>query len=199
MIPENPADILADAVPAPGREVAVRTVMDKYPGHISWVTDRGNISGCRCLSFQMGNVVGLTDEDALRLINELDEKGLDIDNMEPADLMNAYFSTRANLIVVNLTVDCGNIHCVISTQLDNEDLEDFMEARQAMQVAMREIQERKERLRAAQAAKLANDRRLQEVGRRAEEHNLSGRVQQLEDENKKLRQQLRGSDAAETK
>lgn len=161
--PANPSEILSDAPKYPTRENMMKTVQDKMPGHISWASDRANFSGCRILTFRDGDVFGLTPEDALRFKEELSN---DID-LPAADLMNAYFSTRANLLMVQaMPADVqGSIHVMITTQLDDDDLEEFQEVNRRVSLEMREWREKKAQQRMAEVEKIREQARLAEVGR----------------------------------
>lgn len=189
----NPSEVLATLPAGPSREQTEKTLHDKYPGHIAWATDRANFSGCRAVSFYNGGWSGLTRADDDLFIaqaadavdavyawydqHELEEEADDTEYVMPAeDLMNLYFSTRANLLVVQqgFTAD-GDIKLLITTQLDAEDLEDFQAIQQETQVGLRKMREKRAARYAEQRRAQIEHDRLAEVGRKYEEnlkHNL---------------------------
>ena len=183
---DNPAEVLSDLPMIPSREQTEKKLMDKYPGHISWATSNAHHAGCRFVTFSSRGVHGLEAIDA-RVFSEQLNAGPPMTSLSAAELLNMYFSTRANLLLIHAMPDGGAIHCVITTQLDEEDLEAFQEIQVMNQLAMREVRAKQDKRRAARLAAAAEAKRLQEVGKRAEDHNLAGRVRELEEENAALR------------
>lgn len=178
---ENPSEILATLPSQPKREETVKVLMDKYPGHIAWATDRANFAGCRVIRFGYGRAEGLTAEDYENL--KLQAKSAELKMQDgqvyqtcsPEELMNLYFSHRANLLVVQMGYDSGEICCFITTQLDEEDLEDFEAVRQANQVAMREATAKRHERHVEKRKAEQEEKRLAEVGRKYEanlKHNI---------------------------
>lgn len=170
----NPSEVLATQPQQPTREQTEKTVHDKYPGHIAWATDRANFAGCRAIRFATGGVFGLEKKDAGNFALECVEAKLGEDT--PAEeFMNLYFSTRANLLIVQMGYAEDEIAALITTQLDEEDLEDFEAVRQSQQVAMREAREKRAARHAEARKAVLEEKRLAEVGRKYEEnlkHNL---------------------------
>lgn len=187
-------ETLSDQAQGPTREQTQKTLMDKYPGHISWATDRANFSGCRMIEFRNHDVVGLERADAERFIAEI-QSARDPERafpLEAVEVMNLYFSTRANLLIIDLNVTVTGIVCLITTQLDDEDLQMMEDVRQLNQVAMREIQIKRDAAREARRAQEKEDKRLLAWAKQAEAHNLAGRLRELEQENAQLRKAAGG-------
>jgi hypothetical protein len=187
----NPSEVLSDQPHAPTREQTQKTVMDKYPGHISWATDRANFAGCRAISFGTGTWSGLEGKDEDKFLEQVTDMTLkwytqfeketekeangDEYAASPEELLNLYFSTRANLLIVQMGYVDGEIKCLITTQLDDEDLEDFKEMQEVAQVQMRASRERRAEERKKVMADERETQRLAEVGRKYEanlKHNL---------------------------
>lgn len=200
----DPSDVLSERPKGPSREQTEKIVYDKFPGHIAWATDRANFSGCRLVCFSPGQVLGLTGEDEERFVKEVADEAAALslgrqESWAAVELMNKYFSTRANLLVVQMIPSGEDLYALVTTQLDEEDLEDFQEATRVTQIAMRESRARRAKDREAKAEALREEQRLARVGRLAEEHNLSGRNRELVAENAELRKKLEELDAAGTK
>lgn len=163
----DPAEVLSERPHGPTREQTMKTVQEKYPGHISWASDRANFAGCRIVTFMEGGAQGLTREDELVLIAQMKEKDLN-GSASPEEIANLYFSTRANLLVVDMKVSADTITMLLTTQLDEEDLEEFVEVNTRVQLGMREWREEKAKQREAEQEKAREILRLAEVGRKYE-------------------------------
>lgn len=165
----NPSEALATLPQGPSREQTEKIVMDKYPGHIAWATDRANFAGCRAVRFATGGVFGLEEQDSNRFANQCVAAGLGEDT--PAEeFMNLYFSTRANLLIIQMGYADDEIAALITTQLDEEDLEDFEAVRQAQQVGMREARAKRAARHEEARKAVMEGMRLAEVGRKHEEN-----------------------------
>lgn len=175
----DPAEIHSTPPYRPTREQTFKTVQDKWPGHITLASDRASFSGCRIVTFTSEGAYGLTDDDDDVFATERAETAC----YNPEDMMNLYFSTRANLLVLDwkLAVD-GGITVVVTTQLDAEDLEEMQEVNTRVNLEMREWREKRAKEKAERQAEAMEERRLIEVGRTAETYNLAGRVRELEAE-----------------
>src|SRR5690349_17516389 len=103
----DPVEITAIPAPHPSREQTEKTLWEKQPGHIAWSVGTAHHAGCRVITFLDTGASGLTTEDAQCFSEELSGKQRP---STAAGFMNAYFSTRANLIVVNMWADCGSLH-----------------------------------------------------------------------------------------
>lgn len=180
-------ELMADKPKGPSREQTTKMLLDKYPGHISWASDRANFSGCRVVTFYAANAEGLEESDAALFAEQWSAKYGDPDDAEdastssPEDAMNLYFSTRANLLVVNMVVNTYGITCLITTQLDDEDLEELQESQQFLEVHMRKWREDRAKRREAEATSVAEIRRLAAIGKKVEEHNLLNKLRELEE------------------
>ena len=183
------SEVFSERPKGPSREQTQKTVYDKFPGHISWATDSANFSGCRIITFFDDLATsGLSEDDAAQLDAQLAELTEDQRAYTlAADLMNLYFSKRANLLLVHMVPGPEQITCLITTQLDEDDLAEFEEVQRRVQLDMREWREKrdKDREEAAQAAR--EERRLIEVGRKAETYNLFAKLRELEEEVKTLK------------
>ena len=185
----DPTEVLASVPHRPSREQTLKSVQDKYPGHISWASDRANFSGCRSIRFAMGTAFGLEAADGKKFVAEMEEAKLG-ESASTEAVMNLYFSKRANLLVVDSKPDCGDVVLLVTTQLDDEDLEEFQEVQTRVNLEMREWREARETRREAERAKIHEDMRLIEVGRKAETYNLNGRYEDVLAENKALKSKL---------
>lgn len=175
-------ELMADKPKGPSREQTTKMLLDKYPGHISWASDRANFSGCRVVTFYPGWASGLTPEDS-KLFEQQREAALkDSEHgTSPEGAMNLYFSTRANLLVVEMVPHETGITCLITTQLDDEDLEELQESQQFLEVHMRKWREDRAKRREAEATSVAEIRRLAAIGKKVEEHNLLNKLRELEE------------------
>jgi len=178
-------EVLADKPKGPSREQTTKMLLSKYPGHISWASDRANFSGCRVVSFYSGTVNGL-DPDDETLFRRQHSEAFTAQGAyrSPEATMNLYFSTRANLLVVDMkpTFDDGiGIMCLVTTQLDEEDLEELQESQQFLEVHMRQWREARAERKTRDAANVAEIHRLAAIGKKAEEHNLFEKLRKLEE------------------
>lgn len=177
----DPAEIHSTPPYRPTREQTFKTVQDKWPGHITIASDRASFSGCRIITFTAVGAEGLTQEDAAKLVEDTYAAGLSVLTAE--QLMNLYFSTRANLLVLDWKINNeGAITVIVTTQLDAEDLEEMQEVNVRVNLEMREWREKRAKEKAERQAEAMEERRLIEVGRTAETYNLAGRVRELEAE-----------------
>lgn len=187
----DPSELLAQQPKGPSREQTLKTVMDKYPGHISWASDRANFAGCRVITYTEGGACGLEREDEGKFIQQMkDALGAAALDATPEEVMNLYFSTRANLLIVDMKVADGAITVLVTTQLDDEDLEEFNEAQTRVNLEMREWREEKAKEREQALEAQREQARFAELGRKWETYNLPGKLKELEAENAKLRKLL---------
>lgn len=186
--PANPSEILTDHPRAPSREQTLKRVQDKYPGHIAWASDRANFSGCRAIRFTSTGPRGLTPADAKQFREELVayEGDNDVELNTAEDYANLYFSTRANLLVVERTLTEDSIGMLITTQLDADDLEEFQEVTKRVELDMREWRAKRAEQRASEEAARKDEARLADIGRTVEKHNLIGKLRELEAKVKEL-------------
>lgn len=193
----NPSDVLSD-LPQPTREDTRKTVYDKRPGHISWASDRASFGGCRVISFIGGHELdsgsfGLEDHDAAKFNNDMRalRESLDEDQYVSAEaLANLYFSKRANLLVLHMTENANKITFIITSQLDDDDMEEFQEVQRRVNLEMREWREKREEERRLDREKVMAERKLIEVGKKAQEYNLFEKLRKLEAENTDLKERL---------
>lgn len=189
----DPAEITAIPANHPTREQTEKSLWEKQPGHIAWSVGTAHHAGCRVITFLDSGVEGLMEDDNARFQEELAFKRRPD---SPAAYMNAYFSTRANLLVVDMKPDCGTLHVIVTTQVDERDL-DIMQEIQLLNSEMyaeaRKRIEDRQAVRAEQVRAMEREqKRLAEIGKRAEDHNLAGRVKELEAENAALRKLNKG-------
>lgn len=176
-------EIMADVPMAPKREKGIKTLMDKYPGHISWASDRANFSGCRIVTFTENNALGLEKEDAevfQKQLTELEDAHPD-DFLTAETIANLYFSTRGNLLVVDTKVTSMGITMLITTQLDADDLEELQETQTRINLEMREWREEREKRKLAEMEAFKEEKRLADVGRKAEQYGWVKRIRELEE------------------
>jgi hypothetical protein len=167
---------MADVPKGPNREQKTKMLMDKYPGHISWASDRANFSGCRLIRFTPTETTGLEVEDAERFLTQLGTTVVE----SAEDAANLYFSIRANLLVVDTKIDGDDIVMLVTTQLDDDDLAELQETQTRIQLGMREWKEQREAEKEKEREALIEERRLIEVGRKAEQYNVFERLRKLE-------------------
>lgn len=194
----NPSDVLSD-LPQPTREDTRKTVYDKRPGHISWASDRASFGGCRLISFTGGmseppfQAQGLEREDLARFEDELDAYIKDVgaeQSVTVADVANLYFSKRANLLVLHMVETFDKLSFIITSQLDDDDMEEFQEVQRRVNLEMREWREKREEERRLDREKVMAERKLIEVGKKAQEYNLFEKLRKLEAENTDLKAKL---------
>ncbi len=173
-------EVLADIPKSPTREQKTKMLMDKYPGHISWASDRANFSGCRLIRFGHDGATGLEKEDDEAFAQQLDAEFGENYTPSPETCANLYFSKRANLLVVDTKIDPAGIVMLVTTQLDDDDLEELQETQKRIQLDMREWREQRNAEKQKEIEARAEERRLIEVGRKAEEFNVFERLRKLE-------------------
>lgn len=171
----DPAEVLANQPVYPKREDSLKSVQDKFPGHVVMASDRASFSGCRILRFGLGAVEGLEVEDEKVFARQCKEAGYyasdgflkTAEHGTPAaeELANLYFSKRANLLVVNQMADSGELVLFVTTQLDEDDLEEMQEFQTRVQLGMREWREERAKRKEEELAAFREERRLLEVGR----------------------------------
>lgn len=166
---QDPSEVLSVRPMIPTREQTLKTLQEKYPGHISWASDRANFAGCRIVTFMDGGAAGLERNDEQELVNQMKKAGLDLE-ATPEQVMNLYFSTRANLLVVDLKISESTITILVTTQLDEDDLDEFNEQARITEIHMRDWREKRAAQREAQAAEIRENRRLMEVGKNYEQN-----------------------------
>lgn len=191
----DPGDVLSERPKAATREQRVKTVMDKMPGHISWATDRANFSGCRELGFGFNFWSGLSEEDEKAFVEQIAGRTL-----RPQELANLYFSHRANLLTVDRVVDGGGIYYLVTTQLDEEDLEEFEETQRRVNFEMREWRAKKEAEKEKQQEQIRENMRLIEVGKKAETYGWAKAAKERDEykaTNAELRRQLEEYEGAD--
>lgn len=194
MKPElDPVELTATIPVHPSREQTEKSLWERQPGHIAWSVGTAHHAGCRVLTFLDSGVEGLMEDDNARFQEELAFKRRP---SSPAEFMNAYFSTRANLLVVDMKPDCGTLHVIVTNQLDPDDLDIMQEIQQLNQQmyaeARKRIEDRNTERRQKLQTEQAEQKRLAAIGKTAEDHNILGRFRELEEENAALRKQLAG-------
>lgn len=167
-----------------------------WPGLISLAGHRGYFPGCRAIEFRdREEPAGLTPEDLENLQKQAQAEGHQLDLLAAADQMNLYFHYRGNLSVVDFRITDYGIMCLITTQLDARELEDFQEASRIMDNEMQRIRkERKEKEEITdkeKAEKERADKELMILGRKAKEFNLLEKLRELDDENLSLKRELK--------
>jgi hypothetical protein len=169
-----------------------RKLVVNWPGLISVAGDRGYFPGCRLVAFHdREQPEGLDGEN----INDL-YKHCGADGWPPAaDQLNTFAQHYGNLAIVDWRIVGSSIYCLITTQLDGDQLEDFQFAGRVLEQAMRERRaEREEQTKAAGEAAAAKEREDAEalaLGRKAKEHNLMGKLRDLEEENADMKRRLK--------
>jgi hypothetical protein len=173
-----------------------REVVMFRPGNINVAGDRGNYPGCRAICFGGGvDVKGLEKEDYDKFLLQMQEAGAFRDG-SPEFSANLYFKHRANMLTVSESADSnGQLHYLVTNQLEDVELEDFMdfsrewEAHSAERKEARQLRKREE----AEAAqkKDAEIRALAEIGKKVRDHNMLEKFKQQEEELESLKKKLR--------
>jgi hypothetical protein len=165
----------------------------KRPGNINWASERGSFAGSRAIVFTRVGALGLESDDAEKFTVQMSET---VGAGSPAANANLYFKHRANLLVVNYHVDVqGDIHCLITNHLENDELEEFQEYQNAMAVHMREWHQKRED--AKRKREEAEEKEAKEhddlllMGKKAVEHNLFSKLRELEEKVKELNNALK--------
>jgi len=104
--------------------------------------------------------------------------------MTAEEVMNEYFAQRGNLILLEMWDSGGEILALIGTTFDESDMEEWEEIQRVVDREMKKYREAKanEKAKAELAAKEA-EKQVQldaEVGRKVREHNLLGKLRDLE-------------------
>lgn len=175
-----------------------RDVIIKQPGCINVATKDGMFPGSRHIKFVANDVIGLEPEDKAKFVKQLaDEAEADGVLIRSApELCNLYYKHRANLLTVGQFVDAnGDIHHLVTNTLEGEELEYFLEKQSFVSNHMREWKDKRDKRRQEEEEKEVKAykelQRLAEIGKTAEAHNWKGRNRELEQENKRLREELR--------
>jgi sulfur relay (sulfurtransferase) DsrF/TusC family protein len=172
----NPSEVLAEVPAQPQREQYEKAVQDKMPGHISYATDRANFPGGRLLEFYEGEILGLRLGEKAKFIAD----NPTYEDMSAGELMNAYFARKTNLLVINMGPIGDGLYALVTSQLDDEDLEEFQEVQRRVQLDMREWRKKRAEKKALEAERIAEHKRLIEVGKKAEQYNLFEKLRKLE-------------------
>jgi hypothetical protein len=179
------------AAGVPPEQRTARKLFDKAPGHIAAVMRNGaTAQGARLVRFSSRCVpIGLegADEDDYRECGKWD-------GMYTEDIVNDYFSRRGNLIALEMwpaSDGTGDILALIGTTFDESDMEEWEEIQRVVDREMKKYREAKanEKAKAELAAKEA-EKQVQldaEVGRKVREHNLLGKLRELEAEVQRLK------------
>lgn len=183
----NPAEVFAELPKGGTREQVVKTMMDKMPGHIALATDRANFPGCRLVFFSHEAVSGLEGDDYAKF---QDECGGDFSDLGPVELVNEYFSRRANLLMLQMSINDGGITVLLTTQMDDEDIEEFQEGQRFMAEHMREYRAKKAKQLEEQKAVIEENKKLLALGKKVKDHNLLGKLKQQEEEIEDLKQKI---------
>jgi hypothetical protein len=166
----------------PPEQRTARKLFDKAPGHIAAVMRNGaTAQGARLVRFVNGGIpLGLEDQDEqdFTLTCPL------APSMTAEEVMNEYFAQRGNLILLEMWDSGGEILALIGTTFDESDMEEWEEIQRVVDREMKKYREAKanEKAKAELAAKEA-EKQVQldaEVGRKVREHNLLGKLRDLE-------------------
>lgn len=169
-----------------------KTLVDKQPGHIMWANDRASFAGCRVITFSDIGADGLTPEDGAALTKQLQEANIEAG---AEAIANLYFSHRGNLLVLDmrLATDPSRgtvLTFIITTHLDEEDLEEMQEVQQRVNLEMREWKQRRAERQAADRERQLEYNRLVEVGRNAEQYKWKEKNRELQERIDELSSEL---------
>ena len=191
--PTNPSDMLSTATTAIPKE---REFVIKRPGNINIAGERGNYPGCRVIGFGPSATEGLEEADAKAFEEQLREfYKASARPITAPDAANLYFKHRANMLVVNQSVDVnGTIWCWVTNQLEDEALEDFLEfSKDWEDYSSKRRTEREEARKEANKAKeeaAKEEKALAALGRKARDHNLLGKLEELTAQLEETRKEL---------
>lgn len=175
----------------PVQQHVARKLFDKAPGHIAAIMRNGaTAQGARLIRFgQFAVPSGLEIEDEKDYRIHGDYK-----DASAEEVMNDYFSRRGNLILLEMwpiNDSTGDIVALVGTTFDEQDLEEWEEIQRVVEREMKKYRDNKENEKAkaelASKAAAEQQRADAEVGRKVREHNLLGKLRELEDEMVKLR------------
>lgn len=167
-----------------------RRLIINRPGHINVATDKGNYPGCRLAFFHHeGFVEGLMPEDKTALEQQVRESGLNYPVSVP-DMVNLYFSHRANLLVVDIIPTQDGLWVEWTNQLEGNTVSLFTKFSQAWSAVEQAIMDRdaeeKEAELKAQADKEAEEKALITLGKNVRDQNL---IQKLREASERMDKQ----------
>lgn len=174
------------------KEDIERVLMDKLPGHIADISTGGQWPGCRIIEFKHGGVVKGLRQDMAEYLNE---KCKDALYANPVEMMNKFFELFANYLVVWKQLDGhGNIVVQYTSMLDEEDTMDLQEvaAEQRKQMNKKRAERRAKR-EAEEEAKRAETAALITLGKAARDHNLMGKLKELEEKVTELKKEVKNA------
>lgn len=190
--PQDPAETYNPSTRIPKR----REFKVERPGNVNYAAPGGSYPGSRVVVFTRTMAEGLEADDEERFAQQMHEEP----PQSAADAMNLYFKHRANLLTVSVqggTDQHGNITLVVvfTNHLEGERLEHFQKYQEVVAQTMQKWEEEQEAKREAEEkkakAKADEERALLDLGRKARDHNLLEKLRELDEENKKLKKQLK--------
>lgn len=183
-----------------------RKAMLNAPGLVALAGDRGHFPGCRFVCFKAK--VGPSGLDADNIEELATALGLQPGAEWPGAeaQINKFFEVFGNLMIVSWYVSFGgDIYAVITTQLENDAMEDMKFAGQELSRLMEKFRAEREEKKAAKAqaarAEEEENKALIELGRKTRDHNLIGKLRELEEQvaDLKRRERLAGKSTKEGK
>ncbi len=174
-----------------------RDLILNRPGNINYAGERGSFPGCRLVEFtSQGGVNGLEEADFNKFRAQLDAAKVDgLADISASTVANLYFQHRANLLIVQATVDAGGSFWVLYTnQLEGDEMEDFQEYSRFVSAHMEEFREKRAAKRAkeqeAEEAIKAEAAQLIELGKKEKAGGFVARARRAEDEVERLSKEL---------
>lgn len=163
-----------------------RAYVMNRPGHIAIAGPNGNFPGCKLLHVTVG--VNKWDDGIDPTIDAKIREALgagEEDTINPVAYVNEFFRQQGGLLVVDLHVhQDGAVSVLYTNQLEGEELEEFQEFSHTVSAHMQEWRRKRDEAKAEEEQKKlrveADARELLELGKKAKEHNLFGKLRDLE-------------------
>jgi len=201
LVGTDPSNALTVGRQSPQRPQKYKALFKNALGEITYASPRGlNAFGCAVVQFIDGDPPeGLDDREIGVLAEQCGIEADDIFEAEDvyamgvwpsaAEQLNTFFAHRANILLVEVSFSPESISCLVGLMFDGEDLDELEEFQRITDQHMREYRERKaEAKEAAEKSEKDAAEQLQadaELGKKAREHNLIGKLQLLEGKLKK--------------
>lgn len=178
-----------------------RITLMEHPGAVRYWTEKGHRSGCACVCFgYQGKVQGLP-ENVAKTFKEYATQLFGTSDINPYELLNAFFMWQGNMELVDWQVDDGAIVAFFTNFMSEQEYDEQMEVIEEAHrlVAERKSKEKLEREEAeARVEKETREKQAQvneliALGKKAKDHGWKEQIEKLEAEVKKLRREVRNA------
>lgn len=155
------------------------------PGLVNIAGDKGYFNGCRLVVFtDFEPPIGLMDGYRDKLLEALTPEGDEPWWPTAVEQINGLFEEFANLSIVDWRLMGKDIGVILTTNYTPEDLEDLQFVASVTEAEMRKRREARAAAKEEEEKKKAADRHeelaLIEIGKKAKDHNLFGKLRDLE-------------------